>query len=369
MEEPCDTPFYQDEGISNHIISPFIYDKSNLHLNIQSIVEDPKIGELKRNATPSELHSPDLGLLKLASPELEKMIMSLQGNVTTSPTPSSLCCTSADVSASSTEHEVYARGFTDALQDLHDKQNSDNTAPEIIAIGDQSVSSDPFLGHNPSNRKPPLYISSNPTQTSRPPDSYGYSTTLPRSSDPSDFFSTSTNSYSAAKTNVFYQYPTSSAVSGYSTLYHYPSETTNSVQPYHEFGGQENTGFRGGFSSYSSTLVAPKCELETGYNIDNTTAPFVTDSRALQPIDLEVQEIVKREIKKQRNRVASSKCRRRKLEREARLESRVKDLKERNIELNAVANALKQQVCDLKQRVMDHVSEGCQIMLAHQSQM
>jgi len=105
-----------------------------------------------------------------------------------------------------------------------------------------------------------------------------------------------------------------------------------------------------------------------GYKLENQ-AQMVSEHGALQPIDLEVQEIVKRERKKQRNRIASSKCRKRKLEREARLETRVKELKERNIELNAVANALKQQVCDLKQRVMDHVNEGCQIMLAHQSQM
>lgn len=366
MEEPSDTPFYQDEGISPHIISPFMYDKSNLHLNIQSVAEDPKIGELKRNATSAELQSPDLGLLKLASPELEKMIMSLQGNVTTSPTPNSLYCTSADANASSTEHEVYARGFTDALQDLHDKQTSEETAQTIIDIGDHSVSSDPFLGHNPSNRKPPLYISSNPTPTSRPAETYGYPTALPRSSDPSDFFNTS-STYSATKPSGFYQYPTSSAVSGYSNLYQYPTEPSSAVQSYHDF-GSENSGFRGGFSTFNPTIVAPKCEVAPGFNIDNPNPPFVTDSNALQPIDLEVQEIVKRERKKQRNRVASSKCRRRKLEREARLESRVKDLKERNIELNAVANALKQQVCDLKQRVMDHVSEGCQIMLAHQSQ-
>ena len=366
MEEPSDAPFYQDEGISPHIISPFMYDKSGLHLNIQSVAEDPKIGELKRNAAPTELHSPDLGLLKLASPELEKMIMSLQGNVTTSPTPNSLYCTSVEAHGSSTEHEVYARGFTDALQDLHDKQVSGETTQTIIDISEHSASSDPFLGHNPCNRNPPLYISSNPAPTSRPAESFIYPPPLQRSSDPSDFFTTSNSSYSTSKPSGFYQYPASSAVSGYSNLYQYPTDPGSTVQPYHDF-GSENAGFRG-FSSYNSTVVAPKCELGGGFNIDSQTAQFVTDSNALQPIDLEVQEIVKRERKKQRNRVASSKCRRRKLEREARLEGRVKDLKERNIELNAVANALKQQVCDLKQRVMDHVSEGCQIMLAHQAQ-
>lgn len=83
----------------------------------------------------------------------------------------------------------------------------------------------------------------------------------------------------------------------------------------------------------------------------------------LPPIDLQVQEIVKRERKKQKNRVAASKCRKKKLEREAQLEVTVQQLKERNIELNAVANALRNQVTDLKQRVMEHVACGCHVTL------
>lgn len=81
----------------------------------------------------------------------------------------------------------------------------------------------------------------------------------------------------------------------------------------------------------------------------------------LPPIDLELQEIVKRERKKQKNRVAASKCRKKKLEREAQLEVRVQQLKDKNIELNAVANALRQQVSELKQRVLEHVAYGCQL--------
>nr|ARJ54254.1 Jun3 [Aurelia aurita] len=99
-------------------------------------------------------------------------------------------------------------------------------------------------------------------------------------------------------------------------------------------------------------------------HLDEQTKLFLENNPHYQPIDLELQELVKRERKKLRNRVASSKCRKRKLEREARLDIRVKELKEKNIELGAVANALKQQVCDLKQRVMDHVNEGCQIVLS-----
>lgn len=84
---------------------------------------------------------------------------------------------------------------------------------------------------------------------------------------------------------------------------------------------------------------------------------------SLHPIDLQVQEIVKRERKKQKNRVAASKCRKKKLAREAQLEVTVQQLKERNIELNAVANALRNQLTDLKQKVMEHIACGCHVTL------
>ncbi|XP_066913491.1 probable serine/threonine-protein kinase mps1 [Clytia hemisphaerica] len=101
----------------------------------------------------------------------------------------------------------------------------------------------------------------------------------------------------------------------------------------------------------------------TTSGIDEQTLKMFVENPHLAPVNLEIQDLIKRERKKLRNRVASSKCRKRKLEREGKLEDKVKILKEKNIELNAVANALKQQICDLKQRVMDHVSEGCHIIL------
>ena len=81
----------------------------------------------------------------------------------------------------------------------------------------------------------------------------------------------------------------------------------------------------------------------------------------LPPIDLHVQEIVKRERKKQKNRVAASKCRKKKLEREAQLEVKVQELKDRNLELTTLADVLKSQLNDLKQHVMEHVACGCHV--------
>uniref|UniRef100_A0A8C8RQG5 Transcription factor JunB n=1 Tax=Pelusios castaneus TaxID=367368 RepID=A0A8C8RQG5_9SAUR len=82
---------------------------------------------------------------------------------------------------------------------------------------------------------------------------------------------------------------------------------------------------------------------------------------SLSPLDAESQERLKAERKRLRNRIAASKCRRRKLERIARLEEKVKALKGQNAELAATASLLRAQVSQLQGRVRSHLSSGCHI--------
>merc|ERR1739846_185682 len=84
-------------------------------------------------------------------------------------------------------------------------------------------------------------------------------------------------------------------------------------------------------------------------------------SRKITPINMESQEKIKLERKRQRNRLAASKCRKRKLERISQLELKVKDLKGENSELYNVVKKLKESVANLKQEVIDHCNSGCQI--------
>lgn len=85
---------------------------------------------------------------------------------------------------------------------------------------------------------------------------------------------------------------------------------------------------------------------------------------AVSPIDMETQEKIKLERKRMRNRVAASKCRKRKLERIAQLDDKVKVLKGENVELADVVKKLKASVYNLKQEVMEHVNNGCEILLS-----
>merc|ERR1739838_1053960 len=84
-------------------------------------------------------------------------------------------------------------------------------------------------------------------------------------------------------------------------------------------------------------------------------------SKKITPINMESQEKIKLERKRLRNRLAASKCRKRKLERISQLEVKVKDLKGEDSELYNVVKKLKQSVANLKQEVIDHCSSGCQI--------
>ncbi|XP_014611229.1 PREDICTED: transcription factor AP-1-like [Polistes canadensis] len=228
-------------------------------------VKTPRLGPLPttlNNVAPI-LSSPDLNMLKLGSPELERLIIEQQdangasnteGVVASLPTPTVQILFPKVVTEA---QELYARGFVDALNELH---------------------------HSDSSQ------------------------------EPSSFYGAT-----------------------YTTL-----EPPGSVQSV----GTE--------SSVSQGLMQIKDEPQT--------VPSVSSSPPMSPIDMENQERIKLERKRQRNRVAASKCRRRKLERISRLEDKVKVLKAENCELSTVVHKLKEHICRLKEQVMDHVHSGCQIM-------
>lgn len=100
----------------------------------------------------------------------------------------------------------------------------------------------------------------------------------------------------------------------------------------------------------------PQTVPDTGDSRDSTPAP-------MSPINMEEQEKIKVERKRLRNRLAATKCRKRKLERIARLEDKVRELKNENSGLSGTAGALREQVEQLKGRVREHARHGCQLLL------
>eukprot|EP00794_Sanderia_malayensis_P017224 gene17224-18945_t len=433
MEEMLETPFYhQDDILSRSIPPSVLYNKNGLDLNLQSCPElsSQNKSQAQEASTADKNHgcmdSPNLDFLKLGSPDLERMFMHLQENVSTSPSDDSNAAFTfaAGDNLNSTEN-----CFTDALQQLHDQQESGTpinsspiassqivvtsnaTKPQTSKVKAQHGTEEIRIISNNNNNNSAINNNSinQLRQTNNNNNDHNFSQSVVNC--------TQAQMVSRAAMNVGIPIVSNNgivninghlmpkeqfimnnmAVLGNNNNHHplLPPQMQQEIAFLNHAMGfvperdgmqqammdhvtmadtalqfrhmhprfQDNSFIENNFADHAQMHVPGMDAVSVLGHLEEQNKMFIESNSHYQPIDLELQEMVKRERKKLRNRVASSKCRKRKLEREARLDQRVKDLKEKNIELGAVANALKQQVCDLKQRVMDHVNEGCQIVL------
>lgn len=344
MEEIHEAHFYHEEPLPTQVHSPLIYEKGNFHLNLHTdIHQNPRLGQIRRNNITTEIHSPDFGILKLASPDLEKMLLAFQSGNNDSPSATHV---SSNATVISNEQHNVTKGLPEVLQELHDRQES-NELKTIIPQMNTGGYIDETVGGTDQ-----LYLTT---------DANGVITVA----STRDKFPNVQTSYCGIPTEnntekqlnqtyVLPSYPNNTLLPNttaqlYTTPLRHPTEDHEAVNQLRAL------------TAYNNVLATNSAFPSQVFKLDGSA--IFGDNSSLQPIDLEMQEMVKRERKKQRNRVASSKCRKRKLEKEAVLETTVKDLRARNVELSTLANALKQQICDLKQKVMDHVTEGCPMTL------
>uniref|UniRef100_A0A8C7WWK6 Transcription factor JunD n=1 Tax=Oryzias sinensis TaxID=183150 RepID=A0A8C7WWK6_9TELE len=117
-----------------------------------------------------------------------------------------------------------------------------------------------------------------------------------------------------------------------------------------------------GYAGGCAPLPPPSSQLSDAHSRAAAAAAMSRFQSARALKDEPQTERIKAERKKLRNRIAASKCRKRKLERISRLEDKVQTLKTQNIELASTASVLREQVAQLKQKVMNHVSSGCQLL-------
>ncbi|XP_078280373.1 transcription factor JunD-like [Rhinoraja longicauda] len=289
-----ETPFYHDDTLST------VYSmKKSLSLSLP--VSDNGLKSQRDPEAP--LNSPDLSFLKLASPDLERLIIQSSGLVTTSPGPGQ----NLFPRSVTDEQNSFAEGFVKALEDLH-KQNQLNgpAGPQAPLPAPGPASGAGGNAGGLQHPEPPVYTNLSPFNgTPGPAPTVSYS-------------------------------PEPPAVS-YTPLGH-------PLCP-------------------QSRLQAPKDEPQTVPDVSG-----LGDTPPLSPIDMDTQERIKAERKRLRNRIAASKCRKRKLERISRLEDKVKGLKCQNSELASTASLLREQVAQLKQKVLTHVNSGCQLLLSPQVQ-
>jgi len=254
--------------------------RQNLTLDLNSTTS-------KKNKVQSLLTSPDVQMLKLTSPELEKFL--IQNPSLTTPTPTG----GYGFPKSVTEEQImYAKGFEEALE-MMKQADSTTTMSEasVTAATTLACLSNAAVNHS---EQPPVTAADN----------------LPLSLPSSHTDSSSR--------------PSSSA-------------------------------------SGSVDSVKVKDEPEDSQSLNG--ADYSTSSQGVSPIDMDTQEIIKLERKRMRNRLAASKCRKRKLERISLLDERVKQLKTENSDLAAVVKKMKASVALLKQEIIEHANSGCEIRM------
>ena len=120
-----------------------------------------------------------------------------------------------------------------------------------------------------------------------------------------------------------------------------------------------------GFSVIAQAASGSQGALQTqGFPSDPQSSTMSQEMlRQIVPADMKTMEYMKVERKKARNRIAASKCRLRRLQRESDLQEKVRRLKDHNQELNNELNALKEKVHNLKRVLMKHMRTGCSVEL------
>ncbi|CAF0764996.1 unnamed protein product [Didymodactylos carnosus] len=92
-----------------------------------------------------------------------------------------------------------------------------------------------------------------------------------------------------------------------------------------------------------------------------TTTTMSNTIPGIERINMEQNEVVKREKKRERNRQAAQKCRTRKLTRIAELQKRVNELQGNNKHLNDTAEQLRHEISKLERQLHDHQTSGCNL--------
>ena len=324
----------QEHSLYDDTPSRYTKPSDNMYLN------------LKQSKRHNILGSPDVSaVFALSTPEVQN-ILSTSGNATTistatkrtPTTPSSTYNLLRGDHQVTVEQEYYAKGFLDRLEalqasDIHHRINKNVHHPSVVSSVVNHTTSNPFTtnGPNPSlEAVAPTYVTA----------------TL----DHIPHFASATQTISETTSS----YPMSTSHESYYThdSYSMPFRHETAVLP-------------GAYSIPSSMTGGIALAQPIMYGITDTTHlnGNVMKEMTMVPPEMHVQEQMKVERKKARNRIAASKCREKRLQREADLQTKVKILKEHNKELNDEVNGLREQISNLKRALLQHMKTGCQVNL------
>lgn len=306
-------------------------------------------------SAPELLTSPDVQMLKLTSPQLAEFLS--RNPTLATPTPSG--GSYPFPTSVSAEQELYVRGFEEALKMKHASAQGNNPASSAVAG---------------SNTPASILAIEKATAAFKQQQQQQHTiavpvTTVQQMQQAAQIVANQAATLQQAAMSQA-RLPTIAMSSAASTVSEMSG--TNSRPSSSASGSSDDTA-----SDYLPTTVVVK--QEPGVDDSHMTSTSrggkgksrkssTKNGGNFSPINMESQEVIKLERKRLRNRLAASKCRKRKLERISNLDEKVGDLKDENGELMAIVKKLKESVCNLKQEVMEHVQNGCQINLVHSSQ-
>merc|ERR1711879_326776 len=266
----------------------------------QNLTLDLNSASPKKNKVQNLLTSPDVQMLKLTSPELEKFLS--QNPSLATPTPGGFFPKSV-----TEEQMMYAKGFEEALEKMHQESFGPATDTRTVTAANTLVT----LSSGQAAQLDQLPLS------------------LPNTS----------LSLNSLPPNNPLSRPNSGASGSYDSDTYQLPEGSVAVKI------KDEPDDRSVDDDDEESLVSP-------------------GGAGVSPIDMETQEKIKLERKRLRNRQAAAKCRKRKLERISLLDDRVAQLKTENTDLAAVVKKMKSSVAALKQEVLDHVNSGCEIRMS-----
>merc|ERR1739844_332923 len=271
----------------------------------QNLTLDLNSASPKKNKVQNLLTSPDVQMLKLTSPELEKFLS--QNPSLATPTPSGYVFPKSVTE----EQMMYAKGFEEALEKIKYQENfgpNTDTVTAANTLVTLSSGQAAQLDHLPLS--------------------------LPNTS-------LSLSLSSLTPNNPLLSSPNSGASGSYdSDTYQLPE------------------------GSVPVKIKDEPDDRSVDDDDDDEESLLSPGGAGVSPIDMETQEKIKLERKRLRNRQAAAKCRKRKLERISLLDARVAQLKTENTDLAAVVKKMKSSVASLKQEVLDPVNSGCEIRMS-----
>lgn len=277
----------------------------------------------------NSMSTQDIGL---STPDVTSLLTGVETSLTTSQAPTPNRFLRGDVTA---EQEMYARGFLEALDELH---TAGDRQPEAMAPAELKLTAstcnnrlDARSAAHFSSASSSQYISGpNPSLEAVAP-TYVTATMdfIPNIAPPSH----SETSRVYVSSNSF-------------TPNTYAPPVINHFTPMLDYNGYSSPASNG--SQNAGALPTPLLRKELQHVV---------------PADIKTQEQMKVERKKARNRIAASKCRLRRLQRESDLQGKVRVLKEHNQELNQEVTGLKAQINNLKKALVQHMKGGCHVNL------